>query len=316
MDIQTYVESRRQMVNESLTKFVNAHYSDEMMRVAAYIAMGGKRLRGVLTTLVCESLGGKPEEAMVGAVAVEMVHAASLSHDDICDGDTMRRGQLSAWSSQGIIKAIMIPHIMIPHAALFISQYGLRAMLSVIEHWSRISTGQALDMPEFHQVGTVLGTTDKYDLIIAGKTGAGFEIAAELGARAVKRDWLVKPTQVYGMAIGMAFQLADDACDLLENIDRPWDSLGKDGKVSVSLMALKSKLASGDLITTHDADRTWAWAVDWVDRAQDTARLLASEGEFAQLLQDYPMASVRALRAETEAKVRDREASKAQAGAG
>ena len=314
MDIDTYVESRRQMVNESLTKFVNARYSDEMMRVAAYIAMGGKRLRGVLTCLVCESLGGKPEEAMVGAVACEMIQAASLSHDDIMDGDTTRRGQPSTWASQGILKAIMVPHVMVPHAALFISQYGLRAMLSVIEHWSRISTGQALDMPELHHLGVTPGTIDQYDLIISGKTGAGFEIAAELGARAVKQDWLIKPTQVYGMAIGMAFQVADDACDLLENIDRPWDTLGKNGKVAVSLMALKAKLASGEMITTQDADMAWAWAMDWVGRAQETATLLASEGEFALLLQDYPLATIRALRAETEARIKARAESTVQAG--
>lgn len=312
MDLSSYLDSRRELINTNLQQFIHARYSDEMMRVAAYITMGGKRLRGTLTCLVCESLGGSADQAMVGAVAGELIHAASLSHDDIQDGDTTRRGMPSAWVSHGVMKAIMVPHVMVPHAALFISQYGLRAMWSVIEHWSQITQGQVHDMPEFQKVGALLPVVaGDYERIIGQKTGAGFEIAAELGARATRQDWLIRPAQAYGQAIGMAFQVADDACDLLENEGQGWVSLGKDGKMAVSLQALKLRLHGGDTITAGDVTQAWEMTSGWVAQAKERARVLPTQGEYGRLLEEFPQVAIDALRQETEAKIQARSPAKA-----
>lgn len=312
MDIEEYLASRRTLINESVAKFVSARYDNEMMRVATTITLHGKRLRGALTCLVCEALGGAAEDAMVAAVAVEFVHAASLAHDDIQDGDATRRGRPAAWSSYGLMKAIMVPHVMVPHAALFVSQYGLRAMWSLIDHWSQVTRGQVSDLPEFRRVGSVSLPVqgEEYVRIIRDKTAAGFELAAELGARAARRDWLITPAQKYGEAVGVAYQVADDACDLLEAQGQAWASLGKNGKVAVSLQALRLMLArqdAGEAIAPEQVGAAWELAGAWVQTARDLARALQPQPAFTDLLLDFPAMAVRAIRDEAEQKVRERE---------
>ena len=104
--IREYYESRREMVDQHVRRLVKELGLD----IVSETVLGGKRLRGVLTILVCEALGGKAEDALDAAAAVEIAHAASLDLDDIVDLDEIRRGKPATWIVKGLGRAVLGSH--------------------------------------------------------------------------------------------------------------------------------------------------------------------------------------------------------------
>ena len=86
----------------------------------------GKRLRGSLTCLVAEALGGTLEQALPAALAVEVIQAASLVHDDFVDGDTLRRGRPAAWTLLSARRAVLLADLMFATAIEKMTQAGGR----------------------------------------------------------------------------------------------------------------------------------------------------------------------------------------------
>ena len=76
------------------------------------ILADGKRLRGCLACLVVEALGGRIESALPAGLAVEIIHAASLVHDDFVDGDALRRGRAAAWTVLTPRRAVLLADVM------------------------------------------------------------------------------------------------------------------------------------------------------------------------------------------------------------
>ena len=142
MDVQQYFEERAAMVDESLGTFIHERFDDEAMEIIAYMITGGKRLRGAMTLLTCEAVGGDPQDAMIAACAIELAHAASLAKDDFMDSDRVRRGRPAAWVKYGAKMAMLAPDIILPHAMEFVTAYGLRALHSVNWAWSKLTLGE------------------------------------------------------------------------------------------------------------------------------------------------------------------------------
>jgi len=93
LSIHEYYQSRKAMIDKAVREFLEK----EGLLDVSPTPLEGKRLRGVLSVLVCEALGGKPEDALDIAVAIELAHAASLDADDIVDMDIVRRGKPATW---------------------------------------------------------------------------------------------------------------------------------------------------------------------------------------------------------------------------
>lgn len=268
MDLDEYLESRRNMVEEGLQEFIHSRFQDELMELAAYMALGGKRLRGAMALLTCEAVGGTPEDAMIAACAVELCQAASLVKDDVMDQDEERRGKESFWKRYGLGMSLMASDLMAPHAMLFVQTYGLRAMGAVASAWARLAKGQLMDTP----VSGVFRIKEAdYETIIGLKTAPLFELPAELGVRAAKKDWLINMAKLYGFHCGMAFQIYDDASDLLKFRGQPWESMTK-GKLPASLQALKTRIEGGQLITEDDYTKTLELAEPLISGAQKAAQ--------------------------------------------
>lgn len=297
MEPREYLATRSVLVEEGLQEFIHSRYKDELSEMAAYIAVGGKKLRGTMALLMCEAAGGKPEDAVVAACAIELAHSASLQKDDIMDHDDTRRGKPAFWRRFGIELAVLLPDVIIPHAALFTQIYGMRAFLSIIAAWSKIAQGQLLDYPR--TPAAVLSIDpNKYEEIIALKTAPLFEVACELGVRAAHRDWLVKAAGFYGHNCGMAFQVVDDACDLLKAVGQPWESIPK-GALPVSLRALRNKLGGQPLVTKEDYEKVMTLSETYIQEAQRTSQ--AFPGEMQSLLYDFPAFCCQALIGEVKA---------------
>lgn len=173
-----------------------------------YMTKDGKMLRGFLTILVAESLGGNAEETIDAAAAIELVQAASLALDDIVDFDSQRRGRPAAWLLYGVGKSAMISLLLVPTAIKMVERYGPAAVGYSIEAWEAMVRGELLDA--YLAVNTI--PTD-YLQIVRLKTATLFSLAAVLGAIAADRQDLAETAWKYGEEIGIAYQLADDLTD-------------------------------------------------------------------------------------------------------
>ncbi len=204
----------RRVLDERLESVVRRLGEGEALGVAEYIVSGGKRLRGFTTLLVAQELGGRWEDALDAAVAVELVHSASLAIDDVIDGDVERRGAPAAWLKYGPGRAVMVANLLIAFAQRFLlERYGFRAVEKSIVAWLDISRGEVRDA--YMEGGD-------YVEIVRLKTGSLFRLAAELGAVAADAPpGMVERMGRYGELMGIAYQLADDIVDYVRGERSP-----------------------------------------------------------------------------------------------
>ncbi|HEV3088856.1 MAG TPA: polyprenyl synthetase family protein [Candidatus Elarobacter sp.] len=175
----------------------------------------GKRLRSRLVLEVAEEEGGRVEDALDAACAVEIVHEFSLIHDDIEDGDTLRRGREAVWSRYGLAHGINAGDALCSVAYLTLLD-GSRAPAETKVAMNRVllaahlamCSGQGRDIA-FETEPRV--TMEDYRAMIGGKTAALFGAACELGALAAGAS--AERARAYaglGCAYGTAFQIEDD----------------------------------------------------------------------------------------------------------
>jgi geranylgeranyl diphosphate synthase type I len=175
----------------------------------APLAAGGKRLRPLLCLQVCEALGGDLDLALLPALALECIHAFSLVHDDLADGDRERRGRPSLWARAGTGPALNAGDALMalglglawrasPWAAALIHS----ATLSMIE-------GQHLDMSA---EGAIAPSVADWERLATRKTGALFAASSAAGAATARDgdDAVVEAFWRLGEQLGLAFQARDD----------------------------------------------------------------------------------------------------------
>ena len=175
----------------------------------------GKRIRPVLTLLCCEASGGEWHTALPAAAAVELLHNFSLIHDDIEDGDPVRRGRPTLWKLWGVPQAINAGDALytMAHTTLNrLTEYNVPAerILAARQRFDRacvaLTQGQHLDLG-FESRSSV--TEAEYLRMINGKTAALIEAACGLGALVNGRD-LARHYEDFGRELGLAFQIQDD----------------------------------------------------------------------------------------------------------
>jgi geranylgeranyl diphosphate synthase type I len=173
------------------------------------VRAGGKRLRPLLCLQVCDALGGDVDVALLPALAIESIHAFSLVHDDIADGDRVRRGRPSLWARAGTGPALNAGDALMalglglawrasPWAAALIHS----ATLAMIE-------GQHLDMSA---EGCIAASVAEWERLAIRKTGALFAAASAAGSATARDgdDGVVESFWRLGERLGLAFQARDD----------------------------------------------------------------------------------------------------------
>jgi geranylgeranyl pyrophosphate synthase len=170
----------------------------------------GKRLRGSLTCLVAEALGGTLEQALPAALAVEVIQAASLVHDDFVDGDTLRRGRPAAWTLLSARRAVLLADLMFATAIEKMAQAGGREGETLAHAIAAMAQGA---FQESVGIGKV-HDSQAYHSIIHLKTGSLFAAAARLGALAAgAQERTVEAATQFGALTGELYQIADDLAD-------------------------------------------------------------------------------------------------------
>ncbi|HUH24469.1 MAG TPA: polyprenyl synthetase family protein [Brevundimonas sp.] len=178
------------------------------------VAAGGKRLRPLLTIAAARAAGAKGdiESAIKLAAAVEFIHTATLLHDDVVDTSELRRGKVAAHLIWGAPSSVLVGDFLFARAfELMVETDQMRALGILARASGVIAEGEVLQLTRAHDLNL---DQDTYLQIIRAKTAELFAAAAESGAvGAGATEEQVKALRDYGMALGIAFQLADDALD-------------------------------------------------------------------------------------------------------
>jgi len=173
----------------------------------------GKLVRPALVFACAQAVGGAAETALPAAVAVELIHNASLVHDDIMDGDECRRHRPTVWKQYGVAQAILAGDALIGLAFESLAtdarpEHAGAAAADLARAVRKLAIGQHADL---RLEGSTTTTTAEGLALMAGKTGALIAVACRLGARlgGAPYAWL-DAFSAYGSDLGVAFQLVDD----------------------------------------------------------------------------------------------------------
>ena len=218
-----------------------AELPDQARPVASHVLLsGGKRLRPLLTLLTGRTLGcaGEKDRLLyeLGA-AVEMLHAATLLHDDILDNAELRRGSPAAHTLFGVAPVILAGDAMLAKALHIVSALGdARLTACISEAVMRTAEGE---MAEFAHLRDLELSQQGYIDIITGKTAWMLRASCELGALlSGAAGPLLQAAATFGLELGIAFQMVDDALDFspAEDTGKPTGGDVREGKITPPLL--------------------------------------------------------------------------------
>jgi geranylgeranyl pyrophosphate synthase len=241
-----WLPARMEAVEESLGRSVEGHGKALAADAAATLAAGGKRLRPMLVLLSAGPRGGKA--AIRAATAIELVHMATLVHDDVLDAAPLRRGHPTVVARSGRDRALAVGDLLFSRAFAELGKDGSRQQVELL---SRASVALAQ--------GELAQRRDAFDASISAerylercelKTGRLFECACLIGragecgvveAGGAER---LAALELFGREIGLAFQLLDDVLDVTGPPERTGKARGTDlldGTVTLPLILARER---------------------------------------------------------------------------
>ncbi len=200
----------------------------------ATVTAGGKRLRPLLVVLAAESAGGPPdtqdgEERLIrAAVAVELVHSATLVHDDLIDGALLRRGHPTVAATAGRQVAVATGDLLFSRAFAELARNEDPAQLRALsEASSALAEGELLQREDAYAAHVAV---ERYLRRCELKTAALFEAACRLGALTAAEGSaaLAEALGAFARRIGLAFQMLDDILDVSGPVERTGKARGTD----------------------------------------------------------------------------------------
>lgn len=228
---------------------------------------GGKRIRPLLLLLACRALGYSGHGMIRMGAVVEMVHTATLVHDDIIDAADTRRGRPSANTTWGNAKCVLAGDWLYMQAfRTALEERNLRILDLLISLTQQMVEGEMLQM---ESLGLAVGEDD-YNALIYRKTACLFETSMRFGSVLAGVDSATEERMsVYGRTLGMAFQIVDDVLDLTATeaaLGKPVASDLREGKATLPVIhalengsaaerdAIQSVLTSRSLDTVTHAE--------------------------------------------------------------
>lgn len=268
--------------------------------VTNYLKIKGKQLRPIMVILSARFFGDTTDLVINAGAALEMLHNASLIHDDIVDETNLRRGQRTINSSWGNHIAVLVGDFFVSKALAAGIRTGNVSIISALS-----DLGCELSLGEIDQICNAREHHFDYESyleMIRKKTASLFRNCVKMGAEAVGvHEEEYANLQQYGEQLGLCFQIRDDIFDYFSNpsVGKPTGNDLREGKVTLPLLyalaegdpqkthAYKDLLRRGDL-TDSDITELIEFAKDsgGIDYAFDYMRKL--EKESAKLLDVYP----------------------------
>ncbi|AGW13248.1 polyprenyl synthetase family protein [Megalodesulfovibrio gigas] len=233
-----YLQAEQPRINAVLDRLL-ADLNPLVRPVAEHVlAAGGKRLRPLLLLLTARSLGRDDDALYPLACSLEYLHSATLLHDDILDGAVLRRGRPAAHTLFGLAPTILAGDVLLALGNRLMADAG-DARLAVCISKSIMATATG-EVQEIAQVGNINLTLADYLEIITGKTAWLLQAACQCGAIAAGATPVQEAAAArYGLDLGIAFQLVDDALDYDATREKAGKPVGADlleGKVTMPLL--------------------------------------------------------------------------------
>ena len=239
-----YLSQIRQPIAAELNDFIglfnqSLSHSDGLLETAlSHIRnRGGKRMRPILMLLMAKNYGGITEATQHAAVGLELLHTASLVHDDVVDESAERRGQESVNASYNNKVAVLVGDYILSTALLYVSLTHNEIIVQRLARLGQtLSNGEILQLTNTSQDGL---SEDVYYQVIERKTAALFEACAAIGAISAGHnpddvDAAVK----FGQNIGIIFQIRDDIFDYYDSkeIGKPTGNDMAEGKLTLPVI--------------------------------------------------------------------------------
>lgn len=222
------------------------------------LTCGGKRVRPLILLLSARALAHKGQKHIDLAAVIELVHTATLLHDDVVDHSTLRRGHKTAHTIWGSNTSVLVGDFLYSRAFQIIVGLRHATILDIFAKSTHyIAEGEILQLVNCKNPDT---TEDFYFDIIKRKTAKLFENASELGALlATDNTTHIAAMRDFGMHIGLAYQLIDDAMDYSQSADETGKNVGQDladGKTTLPLIHAMRKSKPAELKLMRDAIKT------------------------------------------------------------
>ena len=188
---------------------------------------GGKRLRPLAVLLAARACGYVGGRHIDLAAVVEFIHTATLLHDDVVDGSELRRNRETANAVWGNEATVLVGDFLYSRSFEMMVDVGSMRVMDILSHaTNRIAEGEVLQLLNCNDPDT---SEQKYMGVIERKTATLFEAGTRLGAVLAESSGDVEEAMaVYGRALGVAFQLVDDALDYRASSDELGKNLGDD----------------------------------------------------------------------------------------
>ena len=239
-----YLSVIKKPITDELNHFIELfntsleHQDGLLSQVLMFIKQrSGKRMRPMLMLLVAKAFGRVSEVTQHAAIGLELLHTASLVHDDVVDESGERRGQASVNAFYDNKVAVLVGDYILSTALLHVSFTSSDRIVSGLAELGRtLSDGEILQLENISNQTISEGA---YYEVIKRKTAALFEACTEIGALSVgasKED--VEQARLFGLHLGMAFQIRDDIFDYYESNDigKPTGNDMAEGKLTLPVI--------------------------------------------------------------------------------
>lgn len=242
--MKDYISIIKQPIEQQLQVFdtmfaeVLSHSDGQLSMALDYIRRrAGKRMRPILILLIARCFGEVTETTYRAALGLELLHTASLVHDDIVDEAEERRGQASVNAVYGNKVAVLVGDYILSTALLNVAQTG---SIAIVEYLGRL--GQTLSNGEILQLtsnGSENISEDAYYEVIKLKTAALFEACCAMGSMSVNApEDCIAEARDFGQQLGIIFQIRDDIFDYYDNptIGKPTGNDMMEGKLTLPVI--------------------------------------------------------------------------------
>lgn len=239
-----YLSVIKKPITEELNHFIDLfntsleHQDGLLSQVLMFIKQrSGKRMRPMLMLLIAKAFGCVSEVTQHAAIGLELLHTASLVHDDVVDESGERRGQASVNAFYDNKVAVLVGDYILSTALLHVSYTSSDRIVSGLAELGRtLSDGEILQL---ENISNQTISEEAYYEVIKRKTAALFEACTEIGALSVgasKDD--VEQARLFGLHLGMAFQIRDDIFDYYESNDigKPTGNDMAEGKLTLPVI--------------------------------------------------------------------------------
>lgn len=269
-----------------------------LTKIAQHLLLaGGKRFRPLLCLLAAEFGPNQDHRPIEAAVSVELIHVGSLYHDDVIDDADLRRGAASVNAAWDNTVAILAGDFLMARASeVAATHLSLESVRLLAQTYAELVEGQTRELQLNNDLSHGIS---KYEAVIGGKTASLIRTSARLGALATDLDRVeVEALSTWAWEVGMVFQIADDALDLVateEQLGKPAGSDLREGKFTLPILLalrgpegghLRTLLTRSDDTAVEEAvhlvraggyvDQSLTLAFERVARARAAAAILRS----------------------------------------